>query len=176
VGGHRYPPGSTSREFLYYCATTGIKKELIVPYNPQQNGVAERKNMTIVGATREMIHDHGLSLLLWAEASRTDVYIQNMSPHTIFWMLTPEEVFTGTKPYASHLRIWGNICYYHVPSEKRTNMEPTTYKGFIFGYSEASKLYKIFVTARRKIIVCRDVQFKEEGALRSSKDLQSEDQ
>ena len=47
----------TSNEFVDFCAREGIKKELNVPYNPQQNGVVERKNRTIVGATRSMIHD-----------------------------------------------------------------------------------------------------------------------
>jgi transposase InsO family protein len=46
-----------SKEFVDYCTATGIKKELIVPYNPQRNAVAERKNKTIVGAARAMIHD-----------------------------------------------------------------------------------------------------------------------
>jgi transposase InsO family protein len=54
----------TSKEFLDYCVAMGIKKELTVPYNPQQNGVAERKNKTIVRATRAMIHDQGLPLFL----------------------------------------------------------------------------------------------------------------
>jgi hypothetical protein len=47
----------TSNTFAEYCAAEGIKKELTVPYNPQQNGVAERKNRTNVGATRAVIHD-----------------------------------------------------------------------------------------------------------------------
>jgi hypothetical protein len=161
----------TSKEFMDYCAATGIKKELTVPYNPQQNGVAKRKNRTIVGATRAMIHDQGLPLFLWAEASRTAVYIQNRSPHTVLGKLTPEEVFTGTRPDVSHFRIWGSVCYCHVPSEKRTKLDPTTDKGILVGYSEASKAYRIFVPARRKIIVCRDVQFEEERALRRSRDL-----
>ena len=58
-----------------YCATTRIKKELTVPYNPQQNGVVERKNETVVGASRAMIHDQGLPLFLWAETSHIVVYI-----------------------------------------------------------------------------------------------------
>jgi hypothetical protein len=166
----------TSKEFLDYCAAAGIKKELIVPYNPKQNGVVERKNRTIVGATRAMVHDQGLSLFLWAKASCTTVYIQNRSPHTILGKLTPEEVFTGTKPDVSHLRIWGSVCYYHVPSKKRTKLEPTTDKDFLVGYSKASKAYMIFVSACKKIIVSRDVQFEEERALRMSKDLQAQDQ
>jgi hypothetical protein len=63
----------TSKEFVDYCATIGIKKELTTPYSPQQNGVDERKHMTVVGATRTMIHDQGLPLFLWVEASCTAV-------------------------------------------------------------------------------------------------------
>jgi hypothetical protein len=165
----------TSKEFVDYCAPTGIKKKLTVPYNPQQNGVVERKKRIVVGVAWAMIHDRGLPLFSWAGASHIVVYLQNMSPHTVLGKLTPEEVFTGTKPDVSHLHIWGSICSCHVPLEKRTKLEPTTNKGLLVAYSEASKAYKIFVITRRKIIVCRDVQF-EECALRRSRDLPTQDQ
>eukprot|EP00253_Pinus_taeda_P032069 PITA_32069 len=57
-----------SDEFKDFCNAEGIRRELIAPHNPQQNGVAERKNRTIVGAARAMLHDQGLPLHLWAEA------------------------------------------------------------------------------------------------------------
>jgi transposase InsO family protein len=69
----------TSRDFSYFCIEAGIKREYTVPHNPQQNGVAERKNITVIEATKEMIHDHNLPMILWAEASMTTVYVQNMS-------------------------------------------------------------------------------------------------
>jgi transposase InsO family protein len=95
----------TSKEFLDYSVAVGIKKELIVPYNPQQNGVAKRKNRTIIGAAWEMVDDQGFPFFLWAEASHRVVYIQNRSPHTIFGKFTPEEVFTSTKLDVSYLHI-----------------------------------------------------------------------
>jgi transposase InsO family protein len=65
----------TSKEFMDFCAGEGIRRELIVPYNPQQNGVAERKNRAIVGAARSMLHDQGLPLFIWVEACYTVVYL-----------------------------------------------------------------------------------------------------
>jgi transposase InsO family protein len=70
----------TSKEFMDFCAGEGIRRELTVPYNPQQTGVAERRNRAIVGAARAMLHDQGLPLFLWAEACYTAVYLQNMLP------------------------------------------------------------------------------------------------
>jgi transposase InsO family protein len=55
-----------SNEFKDFCNKEGIRRELIAPHNPQQNGVAERKNIMIVGATRVMLHDQGLPMHLWA--------------------------------------------------------------------------------------------------------------
>ena len=57
-----------SGEFKDFCSKEGIRRELIAPHNPQQNGVAERKNRTIVGAARAMLPDQGLPMNLWAEA------------------------------------------------------------------------------------------------------------
>jgi transposase InsO family protein len=65
----------TSKEFMDFCAGEGIMRELIVPYNPHQNGVDERKNMIIVGVARAMLHDQGLPLFLWVEACYTIVYL-----------------------------------------------------------------------------------------------------
>jgi transposase InsO family protein len=58
----------TSKDFNNFCIEAGIKREYTVPYNPQQNGVAERKNRTIIEATKAMIHDQSLPMILWAEA------------------------------------------------------------------------------------------------------------
>jgi hypothetical protein len=55
----------TSKEFMNFCKDVGIKRELTTPYNPQQNGVAERKNRTIMEAMKTMIHDQDLPICLW---------------------------------------------------------------------------------------------------------------
>jgi transposase InsO family protein len=74
----------TSTEFAYFYTHQGIRRKLTVPYNPQQNGVAERKNRAIVGVARSMLHDQALPFYLWAEACSTAMYLQNKSPHRIW--------------------------------------------------------------------------------------------
>ena len=73
----------TSNEFKELCKDSRIKRELTTPYNPQQNGVAERKNRTIMEAAKAMLHDQDLPIHLWAEAARTVVYVQNRTPHRV---------------------------------------------------------------------------------------------
>ena len=79
-----------SNEFDDFCREAGIKKELTVPCNPQQNGVAERKNRTICEVAKAILTDLELPLSLWAEVACTAVYIQNKIPHAILGEKTPE--------------------------------------------------------------------------------------
>ena len=65
----------TSNEFKELCKESGIKRELSTPYNPQQNGIAEWKNRTIMEAARAMLHDQDIPMHLWAEAARITVYV-----------------------------------------------------------------------------------------------------
>jgi transposase InsO family protein len=87
-----------------FCKDVGIKRELTSPYNPQQNGVAERKNKTIMEAVKTMIHDQDLPMCLWAEATMATVYVQNRLSHSALGVKTPEEMFTRKKPEVSHLK------------------------------------------------------------------------
>ena len=73
----------TSNEFKELCKDSGIKRGFSTPYNPQQNGIAKRKNRTIMEAARAMLHDQDLPMHLWAEAARTTLYVQNHTPHRV---------------------------------------------------------------------------------------------
>jgi transposase InsO family protein len=88
----------TSKEFVSFCRDVGIKRELTTLYNPEQNGVAERKNRTIMESMKTMIHDQDLPMHLWAEATRTTMYVQNKLSHSALGFKTPEKMFSGTKP------------------------------------------------------------------------------
>ena len=133
--------------------------------------MSERKNRSIVGAAKAMLHDQGLPLFLWAEACNTIVYLQNRSPHRSLGNVTPEEAFTGKKLDVGHFRIFGCLTYSYVPKEKRTKLEPTADKGIFVGYNETSKAYRIYIPTKRKVVVRRDAKFEEERALRRSREL-----
>jgi hypothetical protein len=92
-----------------------------------------------------------------------------MSPHQILKNITPEEAFTGVKPEIGHFRIFGCPIYFDVPKEKRSKLDPSGRKGTFVGYSEPSKVYRIYILGQRQIEVSRDVIFEEEIAYRRSR-------
>jgi transposase InsO family protein len=135
----------TLKEFIAFCKSTGIRRELIVPHNPQQNGVAERKNRSIEETVKSLLNDQGISMFLWGEAAMTEIYVQNRIPRRILKDMTPEEAFSGKKPNVENLRIFGCPVYSHIPKDKRNKLEPSGKKGIFVGYSDSSKAYRIYI-------------------------------
>ena len=99
----------------------GVKHQLTARYTPQQNGVAERKNMTIVDMVRCMIRAKNLPRWLWPEAVATAVYIQNRTPTKSVKGKTPYEAWYDKKPSVEHFKVFGCIAYAHNPDQ--TNSE-----------------------------------------------------
>jgi hypothetical protein len=158
----------TSKEFDAFCKSIGIRRELTVPHNPQQNGVAERKNKFIEETVKALLNDQYISMFLWGEAKMTEIYVQNKIPHRILKDMTPEEEFLGKKPNVENLRIFGCQVYSHIPKDKRNKLEPSGKKGIFMGYSDSSKAYIIYIPDHHKIEVSRDVTFNERMAFRKS--------
>ena len=84
---------------------------------------------------------------------------------------TPKEIFTGNKPNVSHFRIFGCLVYFHVPKEKRNNLDASGKKGTFVGYSETSKAYKIYVPGQREVEIIHDVTFDEDASLGKVRDI-----
>lgn len=154
-----------SNLFNDYCREAGIKRETTTAYTPKQNGVAKRKNCSIIEATRAMLHDQSLPKFLWADAANTAAYVQNRCLHQVLDSKTPEEVFTGKKPDVSHFRIFGGLIYFHVPKEKRSKSNAFGKKGEFVGYSEISKAYRIYVHGQKEVEISHDLTFDEDVAL-----------
>jgi transposase InsO family protein len=109
----------TYKEFVSFFKSTRVRRELIIPHNPQQNGVAERKSRSIEETVKVLMNDKGLFMYLWGEASMKKIYVQNISPHRILKDMTPKEAFSGNKPNLKHLRIFGCHVYIHIPKDKK---------------------------------------------------------
>jgi len=154
-----------SQQFKDFCAAEGIKWELMTHHNPQQNGVAERKNRSIVGAARAMLNDQSLPLYLWAEACSTAVYLQNRSPHHILGMKKPMEAFSGKRPDVNHFRIFGPLVYFHVTKDARKKLDPTTKLGILVGYTDTPHNYRLFLPTSQRTVVCRDLKFDKKKSM-----------
>eukprot|EP00253_Pinus_taeda_P001913 PITA_01913 len=97
-----------------------------------------------------MFHDQDMPKFLWAEACSTTVYVQNMTPHKELGKITPKKVFAGKTPEVSHFRIFGSLAYCRIPEEKREKLDKTAQKGYLMGYSENVKAYRVYLLGSRK--------------------------
>ncbi|KAJ9566785.1 LOW QUALITY PROTEIN: hypothetical protein OSB04_002751 [Centaurea solstitialis] len=152
----------TSNEFLQYCKDNGISRQLTAPYSPQQNGVVERKNRTILSATRCMMKATNLPQNFWAEAVRHAILILNCTPTKSLEDITPYEALKGRKPNLHHLRIFGCIAYAKVPSQHLTKLDDRSIRMVYLGSEPGSKAYRLFDPLKNRICVSRDVKFKED--------------
>jgi hypothetical protein len=132
-----------------------------VPYTPQQNGVAERKNCTLKEMANCMIQSKGLSLQYWAEAINCANYIVNHTPTKALKNITSEESWTKIKPDVSHFHVFGSIAWAHIPDEKQKELQPKSEKCIFVGYSEDVKGYILLQPHCNEIILRRDVKFDE---------------
>ena len=110
-------------QFTTYLSIMGITRQVTAARTPQQNGVAERANRTIMEAARSMLHAAGLPLSFWEYAVRTAVYLRNRSPTKALTDSTPYEAWRGDKPDLSHLRVFGCRAYMHLDRTKRSKLQ-----------------------------------------------------
>jgi transposase InsO family protein len=151
----------TSHEFAQFCMQRGIAVQHSIPHTPQQNGVSERMNRTLVEAARSMLHHANMPKSFWAEAVCAAVYLRNRAPTSTLQGKTPYEIWFNEKPDVSNLRVFGCCAMVHVPKEHRRKLDSKSLKVIFIGYSEVSKGYKFFDPATKKTLRSRDVRFVE---------------
>nr|GFB49570.1 retrovirus-related Pol polyprotein from transposon TNT 1-94 [Tanacetum cinerariifolium] len=128
---------------------------------PQQNGVVERRNRTLVEAARPMLIFSRTSLFLWAEAIASMCFTQNRSIIHRRFNKTPYELINGRKLDISFLHVFGALCYPKNDCEDIGKLGAKGDIGFFIGYSADSCAYRIYNRMTKKIIETMNVSFNE---------------
>ena len=123
---------------------------------PQHNGIAERKNKSILNMTRSMLKAKDMPKRFWVEAASTAVYILNRCPTNKIVEKTPHEAWTGSKPNVSHLRAFGLMCFRHVPEQLRKKLDNQSEIMVLIGYYSTGT-YKLYSPNEDKLVISRDV-------------------
>lgn len=158
-----------SAELKTFFTENGITLQLTAGYSPQQNGVAERANRTVVETVRTMMHSWSpmVPIQFWGEAAQAAVYLRNRCPTRAMKGRTPYEAWYSKKPNIGHLRTYGCLAYMHIPKEHRNGvgqlgkMAPKAIRCALIGYSSDSKTYRLWDTEHGKLVTSRDVVFAE---------------
>ena len=150
-----------SNEFETYLSKVGIAHQRTIKKTPEQNGVAERMNRTLVEAVRSMLSESSLPKKFWAEALATATYLRNRSPTKAVEGMTPIEAWSGEKPSVAHLRVFGSSCYSHIPKDERKKLDPKAEQAIFLGYGLETKGYRLYNMKTQKIYFSRDVIFDE---------------
>lgn len=151
-----------NKAFDEFLTSHGILRQLSVAHTPEQNGVAERANRTLMEKVRAMLDEAGLNIRYWGEALMTAVYLKNISPTKAVEGMVPYQAWTGEKPNLENLRIFGCCAYVHVPKRDSKKLGNRGRKCIFVGYDEESKGYKLVdINQPRKVFVERSVEFLE---------------
>ncbi|KAK1669006.1 hypothetical protein QYE76_057165 [Lolium multiflorum] len=141
----------------------GIKHEFSAPYTPQQNGVVERKNRTIIEMARTMLSEFNSPHNFWGEAISTAVHYSNRLFLRPLHNKTPYELLTGNKPNVMYIRVFGCKCLVKNNKGKLGKFETRTIEGIFVGYAENSHAYRYYNRSSGTIEVSCDVVFLEDN-------------
>jgi hypothetical protein len=139
----------------------GIKHEFSSPYTPQQNGVVERKNRTLLDTTRTMLDQYKTLDRFWAEAINTACYsINRLYLHRII-KKTSYELLTGKKPNVSYFRVFSSKCFILIKRGRKSKSTPKAVEGFLLGYDSNTRAYRVFNKSTGLVEVSCDIVFDE---------------
>ena len=155
-GGGEY----NSTEFQKLCEDNGIENEVTAPYTPHHNGLAERRNRTLLDMSRSMLKEKKLPHMLWGEAVATSAYILNKCPTKKLKEIVPLDKWTGDRQSVGHLRVFGSVCYKHVPEARRQKLDDRSKVMLQVGY-HSTGAYKLYCLKTNKVEISRDVVVKE---------------
>nr|GFB08101.1 ribonuclease H-like domain-containing protein [Tanacetum cinerariifolium] len=150
-----------NKDLTAYYESIGINHEKTVLRTPQQNGVVEQQNRTLIEAARIMLIFSKAPMFLWAEAVATACYTQNRSLMHTLRNKTPYELVHDKKPDLSFLRVFGALCYPTNDIKDLGKLKAKVDIGLFVGYSPNRKGYQIYNKRTRQIMETIYVTFDE---------------
>nr|GEZ12220.1 retrovirus-related Pol polyprotein from transposon TNT 1-94 [Tanacetum cinerariifolium] len=148
-----------------YYEEVGISHETSVARSPQQNGVVERRNRTLIEAARTMLIYAQAPLFLWAEAVATACFTQNRSIIRLRHGKNPYELLHSKLPDSSFFHVFGALCYLTNDSENLGKLQPKADIGIFIGYAPSKKAFRIYNRRTRRIVETIHVDFDELTAM-----------
>ncbi|GAB6033792.1 hypothetical protein CHUAL_013970 [Chamberlinius hualienensis] len=139
----------------------GIEHQHTNIYTPEQNGVAERFNRTLIEKVRLMLNSAQLPKSFWAEALVCAAYTVNRLTNKRWKFNTPTDLWTGRAPTVKHLRAFGTKAKVHVPKQQRDKLDPTAMDGIIVGYANKTVGYRVFIPQNNRVIESSNVYTNE---------------
>jgi hypothetical protein len=146
--------------FDEFCLEHGIDQQFFAPRVPQQNGVMERKNRTLVEMARMMLDEHRTPRCFWDDAISTACYISNPIFLRSILYLTPFEHRFGHKPFVSHFRSFRCKCFV-LKCDNLDKFESHSFDGILLGYTPHGRSYRVYNFETNTIIESCDVTFDE---------------
>ena len=159
-----------NEEMKRICTTKLIKQEFTVPHNPEQNGMAESLNRTLVEMTRSMLRKAKMDKLYWCEAMMTAMVIRNALPSASSPKSSPFEIMFKRKPRLEQMRVFGSLGYAHIPKTKRTKLDDSGVRCKLLGYSKQHKAYRLLNASTGSVFISRSVTFSEQVAVQPRSD------
>src|SRR4051812_37992790 len=138
----------------------GFTHEFSVAYTPQQNGVVESKNCTLIEMARTMLAEYKTPIRFWAEAINTACHIINKVYLHKFLKKTSHDLITGNKPNVSYLRVFGAPCFIRDMNHS-SKFAPKAHEGFLLGYGSNSHTYRVYNSHFGKVMENLNVRFDE---------------
>ncbi|SDA04075.1 BZ3500_MvSof-1268-A1-R1_C096g00530 [Microbotryum saponariae] len=148
-----------SNAFTEFCKSKGIRRQYSIPYTPQQNGRAERVNLSIVEGVLALLADARLPATFWDEAAAYFVYCKNRCSHSALAKQTPESVWNGQRTTATALHPFGCTAWLTVAPDLRSKLDPKAARVIFTGYDLASKAFRFFDHSINKIVLGRNATF-----------------
>jgi len=148
-----------SNEFQAFLTQKGILSQRSCPYTPQQNGLADRKNRHLLDVVRTLLLESSIPPKFWVEALSAAVYLINRLPSQTLNLDSPYFRLYGHPPDYKHLRIFGCVCFVHLPSHERHKLSAQSAKCAFMGYSSNHKGFVCYDLASKRFRISRNVIF-----------------